>query len=456
VQFNGDQMQFGAPPPGITLSDFGRRSGNWIPLTELFAINEPSQLSATQMPAFEAESWALMRWLIDNSRLAEAGAYLSAVQARGATPEQAVAEAWAMTPDELDRDVHESIDKFSVKSMPAPRVENSLLKAQKVSAADVHVLEASLELAGPEADRTLAELVTFMHANQENAAIHRALAWAFMQRTDLENAVEHIRRALALDDSDPAMHYLYARWVNQGAEDKILVESAEDRMGTELKAALHRDPDDVAALELLGLAELSDGKAKAALPSLQRASALSPRSSLYYLNLARAYEATGNLDAARNLMLYARAGGNAAIAKEAGEALDQLGKEKKQRQQWAVTGLLPDPNVKRSKYDNLQEAIEEDERAEAKSRSMKSEKDLRKIEYLKGRIVSVECGSPPGAIVKVSSDGRTWEMHVADRSTVVLIGVDHFDCGWHDDAVSINYKRSGELQGDMVSLESNR
>ena len=55
----------------------------------------------------------------------------------------------------------------------------------------------------------------------------------------------------------------------------------------------------------------------------------------------------------------------------------------------------------------------------------------------------------------MSSAGRTWQMHVADRNTIVLIGVEHFDCGWHDAAVSINYKRSGNLQGDLVSLEAN-
>lgn len=452
VQFNGDQMQLGGAPPGMAL----RGSGEWIPLAKLFAINELSQLPGAQRTAFEAESWALVRWLIDNSRLTQAGAYLSAVQARGATPERAVAEAFSMTPDELDRKVRESMEKLSVKRMPAPRVEGSLLNPQKISAVDVRGLEANLALSGPEADRALKELVTFMRANQENAAVHRALAWAFLSRNDLENSVEHIRRALALDDSDPGMHYLYARWVNQGEEDKIRVESAEARMGTELKAALKRDPNYAAASELLGLAELSDGKTKAALASLQRASALCPRCDRYYLNLARAYEAAGNLDAARSLMLYARAGGDAALANEAGESLDQLGMQKKQRQQWEAAGLLPDPNAKHSKYDNLQEAIEEDEKAEASGKNLKAQKDMRKIEYLKGRIISVECGSPPGAIVNVNSAGHTWQMHAADRNAIVLIGVDHFDCGWHDDAVSINYKQSGDLQGDLVSLEANR
>jgi Flp pilus assembly protein TadD len=455
VRFTGDQMELGEPPAGIVLPE----SSEWIPLAKLFESNEPSPLSATQRRVFEAESWVVVRWLIDNGRLAQAGAYLNAVQSRGATQERALVEAFSMGSGDLDREVRESAGKLSAKSTPAPRIESTLFKSQKVAAADAHVLTANLSLFGPEGDRALQELVGFMRENQENAAVHRALAWAFLLRHDLENAVEHIRRALLLDDSDPSMHYLYARWVNQGDEDAIHITSAEVRMGVELKAALKRDPKYAAALELLGLAQLSEDAVKPALASLQRASGLRPRSSRYYLNLALAYQAAGNLDSARNLMLYARAGGDAAVSAEAGELLNGIGKEKKRQQQWEAMGLHPDPhpdpNVKHSKYENLQEAIEEDEKAAAKSKSPEPPQDMRKIEYLKGRIVSVECGAAPGATLNVSSAGHTWQMHVVDRNIVVLIGADHFDCGWHNAAVSINYKRSGNFQGDLVSLEAN-
>ncbi len=456
VRFTGEQMRLGALPPGIVLP----HGDEWIPLGKVFQLNDPSPLTAAQRQSFEAESWAVIRWLIDNSRLAQAGVYLNAVQSRGATPERAMAEAFSMDFADLDREVRESLAQLSVKDMPAPRVDSSLFKSQKVSAADMHVLEANLSLFGAESDGTLRQMVAFMRQNQDNAAVHRALAWAFLLRRDLENAVEHIRRALALDDSDASMHYLYARWVNQGEENKIRVESAQTRMGTELKAALQRDPHYATALELLGLAELSDGAVKSAEANLQRASALSPRNSRYYLNLGRAHEAAGNLDGARNLILYARAGGDPAIAGEADELLNQLGKQKKQQKQWEAMGLHADapadPNVKHSKYDNLHEAIEEEERAEAqsKSKSPAPQDDKRKIEYLKGHIVRVQCSSPPSADLTVNSAGQTWQMHVADRNVIVLIGVDHFDCGWHDTAVSINYKQSGKLRGDLISLEA--
>jgi len=450
VRFSGDHMELGAPPPGMVLP----QPADWIPLAQLLETTDLAQLTSAQQQTFEAESWVVMRWIIGNSRLAQAGAYLNSVQSRGASPERALIEAFSMGSADLDRELRESMGKLAPKSAPAPRVEGNLLNSRKVSAPDAYVLKANLSLFGSGGDETLKQLIAFMRENQQNAAAHRSLAWAFLLRHDLENAVEHIRRALELDDADPTMHYLYARWVNQGDEDAIRLEHAGVRMGTELKAALRRDPNYAAALELLGLAQLNDGAAKDALPNLQRASSLRPRSNRYYLNLALAYEASGNLEAARNLMLYARAGSDATVSAEAGTLLNEIGKQKKKAQQWESMGLHPDPNAKPNKYDNLDEAIAEDEAADAKRKSPESAQDTRKIEHMKGRIIGVECASTEAATLTISSAGRVWKIHVADRNKAVLIGVEQFDCGWRGTAVSVNYKRGGNLQGDLVSLEA--
>lgn len=462
VQVNGEQMELGTAPRGMAMPT----EGDWIPLARLVEnqraprtdLQSDSQFTPQFAPQIQGESFALVRWLIDSSRLNQVGVYLNAVEWRGASPERAMAEAFSMSPGELDQAVRASLESSKPKSMTAPRVESSLLRSRKVPAADVHVLQASLSLfgsekPGPEGDRTLHELEDFMRQHQENAPVHRALAWAFLLHGDLDNAVEHIRRALVLDDSDPSMHYLYARWVNQGEENDIVVQSAETRMNTELKAALRRDPTYAAAFELLGLAELNNGDTKVALEHLRRASALRPRSSRYYLNLARAYEAGGMLDQARNLMLYARSSGDAATSSDAEAALNQLGHEKKQRQEWAAMGIQVDPNAKHGKYDNIQEAIAEDEKADAEHKAAAATQDKRRVENLRGRIISVDCADAPKALVKVDSAGSVWQLHVPNRNAAVLIGVSAFDCGWHGETVTINYKRSGTLEGELVSLE---
>jgi tetratricopeptide (TPR) repeat protein len=450
IRFSGEQMELGVPPTGMVMP----QAADWIPMAKLTA-GDPAQLPASQVGAFEAESWALVRWLIDSSQLAQAGAYLNAVQGRGATPERALAETFSISPADLDREVRESLGKLVTRKMPAPKVESGLFQSRKVSTADVYALKADLSLFGPDGERTLKELVAFMQQNQQSAVVHRSLAWAFLQRHDLDNAVEHIRRSLELDDSDATMHYLYARWVNQGDENTIHFESAEVRMGAELHEALRRDPNYAAALELLGVAQLSDKAVKPALANLQRASGLRPRNDRYYLNLARAFDATGNQEAARNLMLYARAGNDSAVTAEAGLLLNELDKQGKLARQWQAGGRQPEAVAKPSKYDNLQEAIAEDEAAEARSKSASAAPDKRKVEYMKGRIVGVACPSTAGATLTVESAGREWKIDVADRNNATLIGVERFDCGWSGPSASINYKRKGNLAGDLVSLELN-
>ena len=450
VRFSAEQMELSGMPLGMALP----APSEWIPIGKLLDVNDAAQISPVQRASFEAESFALVRWIIENSRMAQAGAYLNAVQGRGTTPERALAEAFSMSPADLDREVRESLAKLTTRKMPAPRVESNLFHSAKIPAADMHVLQANLSLFEPGGDRTLQELVAFMRENQQNAMVHRSLAWAFILRHDLANAVEHIRRALELEDSDATMHYLYARWVNQGDDNVIHQPDAAVRMGTELKAALRRDPNYAAALELLGLAQLAGEQVKPALESLQRASAVRPRSSRYTLNLAKAYEASGNMDAARNLMLYARAGNDHEVTSEAGVLLEQIGRQKKQARDWRSTGLQTDPNAKPSKYDNLQDAIAEDEAAEAKAKQPEAAPDKRKVEHLTGRIIGVECSSAPQATLAVESAGHRWKLHVPDREHAVLIGVQSFDCGWSGISVSINYKRAGSFEGELVSLEA--
>ena len=133
----------------------------------------------------------------------------------------------------------------------------------------------------------------------------------------------------------------------------------------------------------------------------------------------------------------------------------ELDKQGKLARQWQAGGRQPEAVAKPSKYDNLQEAIAEDEAAEARSKSASAAPDKRKVEYMKGRIVGVACPSTAGATLTVESAGREWKIDVADRNNATLIGVERFDCGWSGPSASINYKRKGNLAGDLVSLELN-
>jgi hypothetical protein len=114
---------------------------------------------------------------------------------------------------------------------------------------------------------------------------------------------------------------------------------------------------------------------------------------------------------------------------------------------------LTAPKEKPSKYDNMEEAIAEEEKQENGHGSLAAAEDKRPVLNLRGTLLSVECGQGAGAELMLSSGGNRWKMRVDDRARLLLIGTENFDCGWQQRAVSLNYKLRKEHEGDVVSLE---
>lgn len=449
VRFDQKQMTLGAAPPGITLPS----PAEWIPFSALMARGEPSKSAATTHPSqFEAESWALVRWIVGNGRQAHAGRYLEALS-RGATAEEAVREGFEMELADLDREVRESLTRQMTVSYPLPGIDPRLFFAKRLTAGDVYALRTAPALFGPAAESTLKEFATFMRADEDNGEGHRALAWAFLLRHDQANAIEHIRRALTLDNNMPDMHYLYSVWVNQGDEQAIHVPGADVRLGYQLKEAISQDANYGPAYELLGLAQLNAEATKPAVAYLQKATALRPRQDRYFLNLARAQEEAGDLDAARRLLFYVREGNDPTAAAEAESAYRELGKQRAQKKAWDAMGITVKPEATPSKYDDLDEAIAADERAEAARNKPPAAPDSRKAQHMSARLIGVTCEAAAGATVTLRTSAGDWRMHVADRGALLLMGTESFDCGWRNIEVSVNYKLRGKLEGDLVSLE---
>ncbi len=79
--------------------------------------------------------------------------------------------------------------------------------------------------------------------------------------------------------------------------------------------------------------------------------------------------------------------------------------------------------------------------------------DTRKTQYLKGKLLSVDCSTAPAATVTVLANGKKMKLRTTDYKSLVLVGADEFSCGWIDEPVVVNYKASGKTSGDLVSLE---
>jgi hypothetical protein len=79
--------------------------------------------------------------------------------------------------------------------------------------------------------------------------------------------------------------------------------------------------------------------------------------------------------------------------------------------------------------------------------------DKRAIQFLKGKLVAVDCSQAPSAILTVSAGAKVLKLRTPDYKSLTLIGADNFSCDWKGRTVAVNYRAGGKADGDLVSIE---
>jgi hypothetical protein len=274
-----------------------------------------------------------------------------------------------------------------------------------------------------------------------------------MQKNDWDNASEHFKRAAAQDVKDPQVHYLLAlmmsrKGMSSGNREKL------DVIRKELTAAISLEPNYSDAYNLLGMTLSYAGEKQEAIDALQKAVALSPRNPWYTGNLANAYLQAQDLDHAIPLLQQLRMSSEPGIASMAAQQLQQVeayrsavsghGGQSGNMQTAVQTVEINDvPGEGGNSTDSAQSAPEK--------RTISASNDP--VLFMKGILVSVDCSAEPAATLTISSGGKKWKMLAPQSKKLVLIGADEFSCSWKNRKVSVNYRKSGDDQGNLVSLE---
>jgi tetratricopeptide (TPR) repeat protein len=448
MQIVKDRVEIGRAP-----SDDKKGEG-WIRLVTVLTNNGENNVQ------WQHESWLMVHWLITNGRLDQAGKYFYLTMNQHLPAHEAMVQAFGEDEATLDRDLqaYDSEVGKHVQTLPLANLElASQFNVNKVTSVDGQIAVANALLddhdrqdSAPAAMRALSGI---MHNLPDNAAVQRSLAYGYLMQRDAANAVEHARRAIALADSDALMHYILAVGQNGGDMSAIRVSNAEVRFGNELAAALRFNQDFAPAYELRGLALVSTEKLETGLKDLGRAAALRPRNDEYLLHLGQAQAANGDWDNARVLFAMAKESSDAEVAQAAADEL-KTGKRLKQEQKhWKEQGVasatyqdMTDPRWKATPEMEARAKADEEEKTPAGP-------DTRPVKHLDGQLVSVDCTNDPGAVLTISSRGNSWKMKISDRKSVLLIGPDNFSCTWKQRKVTVNYKPSGGVTGDVVSLE---
>jgi hypothetical protein len=73
--------------------------------------------------------------------------------------------------------------------------------------------------------------------------------------------------------------------------------------------------------------------------------------------------------------------------------------------------------------------------------------------FLNGILNSVDCSQSPEAVLTVTSAGKKWKMLAPDATKLIVMGADSLSCSWTNKRVAINYRKTGDHEGQLLSVE---
>jgi Flp pilus assembly protein TadD len=450
----------------------------WLPIVDLFKMH-PDSLG--HPPMFYAQSWMVMHYLLNHNKLSEAGTYFGLVEVQQVPVEQAIQQAFGMSAAQFEQAVKDYFHSLrplettpgenrtqggngstseSVR-LPAPLAAGDVgVSVQDVPDAQARALlgEMSLRLAEHRepAEKDLKTMVS--HPTEENAIAHRGLAWACMERKEFAQAGEELSRAAELDARDPWTRYYLALLKYRNAQSMRKPLEGVSNMIQDLLAVLDWNPEFAEARNLLALARLQGGGIRSARDSIQIAIELSPRNERYVLNRAQIELAGKQWDAATLLLNRLKSSSNSQIAQAAGKSLEDLPSLKKY-------GVPPQPGPAAqaqtsspssgpaSGHGSNVEAQPDASSEDGQDGSAEPVVDRRKTQFLRGKLISVDCSQDPAATVAIRTRSGIVKLRTDNYKSLLTVGAEEFSCHWANRPVVVNYKAGGKADGDLLSVE---
>jgi tetratricopeptide (TPR) repeat protein len=490
MQIGGDPMQgVGSAQAFVVLLD----QSSWLSLPELLAKTGDSVQDGTRQPLFQAESWMVMHYLLNKEKLPAAGTYFGLVENEKLPVEEAIQKAFGMSSAQMEQAVKDYFHSLAAalqtqvtakpsaggfpNGVPAPATADVIgTSTHEMLEGQAQALVAEMSLRVPEhRDQARKQLASIAEQpKMDNVVTHRALAWDFMEKKDYEQAIEELGNAAAIDSKDPMTHYYVALCKFQMAQSSRSEMKGLANMMQDLHVVLDWDPEFAEAYYMLAVSQTEGGGMSAAADSIRAAIQLSPRRPEYWLELAKIYEGGKNWDAATALLERLAGNSNPEIASAATKDLHDLpyikkygippvadavsvGTEKAPPSTGSAAAAPPLPATQQSTQKEATPNLTAQAAEEANEETLEEvpipQIDTRPIQYLKGKLISVDCSQPPVAIVTVAAGAKTMKLRTSDYKSLMLVGVDTFSCAWANRLVSVNYKPGGKADGDLVSLE---
>ncbi|HEX4423920.1 MAG TPA: hypothetical protein VH079_00880 [Terriglobales bacterium] len=438
----------------------------WLAFPDLFAMKHSTVnfQEGSHRSLFYAQSWITVHYLLDKNKLPETGTYFDLVENQKLPVDQAIQKAFGMTVAQFDQAVRDyfktlkplflALDASKQKGsaaegqtfhFPSPIPgENIGTSSKDIPFAEGDALIAEVTVRVPEhRDAALRRLNALVNDPKlETLVAHRALAWDHIQRKEFGPATEELNQAMQLDPKDPWVRYELALLTYHAYQSSGQFKGLPNLM-QDLQITLDWDPDFAEAYNMLAMARLEGGGTHSATAAMQAAIQLNPRSELYLLNMATIDMAGKKWDEATTLLDRLKTSENPQIAHTAQKNLSDLPTLKKY-------GLLPQAASQTATTESQEDSDSSDDHPQ---KPAEAQPDKRPVQFLKGKLLSVDCTQAPAAVLTVSAGTKTLKLRIGDYKSLTLVGADEFSCDWKNRAVDVNYKAGGKTNGDLVSLE---
>ncbi|MFZ0312305.1 MAG: tetratricopeptide repeat protein [Candidatus Korobacteraceae bacterium] len=406
-------------------------------LLDLFQVQHHSETynqKGQRRDMFYVESWLVVHYLFDTNRLSPAARYFILTNQQKVPIPEAVQTAFGMSLAEMEKTIwtnwhngklyaKRAREKIPTNFTSTVRPMDSLEARAQLADLDVHSMDYGA--------RAIQEFEDILRQNPNQVTAQRGLGYAYLRNRDYPNAQPHFQAAAKSGSPDPRVYFYSAVLLQQMQPGAM----TSDEFVKDLRKAIELDPQYADAYHLLGLALMEKREFPQAEQNLRRAVDLSPRNDLYRLNLAAVLmDQQKTADGTQMLQALVN-GSNPLVAEHARSLLSQPAvASQASAKATAVTG---DGGAS----------------AAAQPPALLHDTDQRPMAYLKGKIVSVDCSQGAGAVLAIVSSAKTYHLRTANREKLVLINADKFSCAWRDVQATANYRDSGDLQGDLVTLE---
>ena len=449
IKVSGKDVEVGLAP-----QDDGRIlvPSRLMKIADLFRVTQDSSTyneDNERRSLFYAQSWLVVHYLFDNQLISKIYPYFELVSNQGSPIEAAIQRAFGISAAQFDETLQQYLDRNKGRfgRIPAPTgIDAAAFTVKPMSMADAKAVLADMHLHSADyQERAIAEFEEILRVQPDHPAALRGLGYAYLTKQDFHRAGEYFRKAAEHDSSDPRVLY-YSAFLIQQEEGPSL---GNDRqllavIQKQLETAVSLDPEFADAYSLLAFTYSSQGKNDQALAIMLKAVALNPRNEGYAFNLAEMYLMNRKYDTAVAMLEKLKKSPDPAIVAQAEQALPQA-----QDASLAAAAGLP---VEIRSAPQTQTVI-----AKAPETSGtevgRTEENLGPARYVNGKLVAVDCSTPPAAVLTIVSGSKTWKLHAKDRTRVIVIGADDFSCDWANRKVGVNFHESGTGAGELVSVE---